>query len=454
MATYVPAKRATELIFYMGLVSQSTGQFQANPTLAAGDVKVSKDGGALANLSALPAVTPAGSKMVKVTLSGTEMTADNVTLVFSDAAGAEWDDCIVNIQTAANQIDDLATPTNITAGTITTATNVTTVNGLAANVITAASIATGAIDADAIADNAIDAGAIAADAITAAKIADGAIDAATFAAGAITATVIATDAIDADAIKADAVTEIQSGLSTLTAAGVRTAIGLATANLDTQLDALPTNAELATALGTADDAVLAAVAAVQSDTNDIQTRLPAALSGDGFIKADLKSIEDELTDGNNATLKLKKLEIVNDSGIGIQVTALNEALYMLGDSFGGDSFGGVYIEGGSSGIEVATTGTNRNAVNLFGSGTGKAISAPKNIAVSDGVLTLAAIAAAVWANATRTLTAISDSAGITTLLTRIASALSISGGKVESNVKQVNDVDLTGDGSGTPWGPA
>ena len=46
----------------------------------------------------------------------------------------------------------------------------------------------------------------------------------------------------------------------LTAAGIRSAVGLATANLDTQLDALPTNAELATALGTADDAVLAAIA--------------------------------------------------------------------------------------------------------------------------------------------------------------------------------------------------
>jgi hypothetical protein len=111
MATYVPAKRATELIFYMGLVSQSTGQFQTNPTLAAGDVKVSKDGGALANLTTLPAVTPAASKMVKVTISSTEMTADNVTLVFSDAAGAEWDDVIINIQTAARQIDDLAYPT-------------------------------------------------------------------------------------------------------------------------------------------------------------------------------------------------------------------------------------------------------------------------------------------------------------------------------------------------------
>jgi hypothetical protein len=59
-----------------------------------------------------------------------------------------------------------------------------------------------------------------------------------FAAGSITAAAIATDAIDADAIAASAVTEIQSGLSTLDATGVRTAVGLAAANLDTQLSAL------------------------------------------------------------------------------------------------------------------------------------------------------------------------------------------------------------------------
>ena len=75
----------------------------------------------------------------------------------------------------------------------------------------------------------------------------------------------------------------------LDASGVRAAVGLASANLDTQLADLPTNAELATALGTSDDAVLAVlgtpagaslaadVAAVQADTNDIQGRLPAAL---------------------------------------------------------------------------------------------------------------------------------------------------------------------------------
>lgn len=111
MATYVPAKRATEYIFWVGLVSQAdTKLLQTNPTLAAGDVKVSKDGGALANLATLPAVTPASSKLVKVTLSSTEMTADNVTVIFSDAAGAEWCDLLINIQTAARQIDDLTFP--------------------------------------------------------------------------------------------------------------------------------------------------------------------------------------------------------------------------------------------------------------------------------------------------------------------------------------------------------
>jgi len=85
---------------------------------------------------------------------------------------------------------------------------------------------------------AITAGSIASDAITAAKIADGAIDAATFATGAITATAIAADAIGASELAADAVAEIQSGLSTLTAADVRTAVGLASANLDTQLSAI------------------------------------------------------------------------------------------------------------------------------------------------------------------------------------------------------------------------
>ena len=48
----------------------------------------------------------------------------------------------------------------------------------------------------------------------------------------------------------------------LTAAGIRTALGLAAANLDTQLGNIPTNSELTTALDAADDDVLAAIAAL------------------------------------------------------------------------------------------------------------------------------------------------------------------------------------------------
>lgn len=112
MTSYVTPKKGVEFIFYAGLPSvASSSIFQSNPTIAAGDFKVSIDGGALNNLATLPAVTPASSKMVKFTLSTSEMNGDNVTVIGSDAAGGEWKDIIVNIQTSARQIDDLAWPT-------------------------------------------------------------------------------------------------------------------------------------------------------------------------------------------------------------------------------------------------------------------------------------------------------------------------------------------------------
>lgn len=112
MASYVPAKKGVEYIFYIGLVSQAnTKIFQANPTIAAADFKVQIDGGAQVNPATLPAVTPAGSKTVKVTLSTSEMNGDNIQLVCSDAAGAEWCDLVINIQTSARQVDDLTFPT-------------------------------------------------------------------------------------------------------------------------------------------------------------------------------------------------------------------------------------------------------------------------------------------------------------------------------------------------------
>jgi hypothetical protein len=111
MASYVTPKKNTAFVFYLGLVSQAdTKLLQTNPTLAAGDVKVAIDDGAPANLATLPVVDAEFTKRVKVSLSAAEMNGDNISVLFSDAAGAEWCEQLVNIQTSARQIDDLAYP--------------------------------------------------------------------------------------------------------------------------------------------------------------------------------------------------------------------------------------------------------------------------------------------------------------------------------------------------------
>lgn len=99
MPNYNPPIRGQAYRLYVSLPSQSDPRtMQSNPTLASGDAKVSKDGGALSNTATLPVVTPASSKLVQVDLSASEMDADNVTVILSDAAGAEWGDITINIQ--------------------------------------------------------------------------------------------------------------------------------------------------------------------------------------------------------------------------------------------------------------------------------------------------------------------------------------------------------------------
>lgn len=111
MPSYVTPKKNTAYIFYAGLVDQAnTKLLKAAPTLAAGDFKVSIDGGAFANLATLPTVTPAGGTAVKISLSAAEMNGDNIVVTCIDAAGAEWCDQLINLQTSARQIDDLTFP--------------------------------------------------------------------------------------------------------------------------------------------------------------------------------------------------------------------------------------------------------------------------------------------------------------------------------------------------------
>ncbi len=154
---------------------------------------------------------------------------------------------------------------------------------------------------------------------------------------------------------------------------------------------------------------------ILSNLSALSSRLPAALSGDGYIMADLKSIDDELTDGNNATLNLAHLNIVNTTGnaitafsfspgshgiaarattgnginatgsIGVNVYGLNQGVFLEGDSAGLL----VYGDDGNA-VEFQSFGTGTHGLSI--TGTGKSINAPQDIAVSDGDLTLANIA--------------------------------------------------------------
>jgi hypothetical protein len=100
-APYNPPTKGED--FKIGISLQdlaNPGSFKANPTLAAGDFKVSKDGGAFANLTTLPSAIPASGVRVEIALSATEMTADNVFVSCIDQTSPkEWADYCFEIVT-------------------------------------------------------------------------------------------------------------------------------------------------------------------------------------------------------------------------------------------------------------------------------------------------------------------------------------------------------------------
>jgi hypothetical protein len=101
-APYNPPVKNEDFIIRIALEDYANpGNMKSNPTIAAGDFKVDKDGGGLSNLSTLPSVDPASTVLVKITLSSTEMNADVVTLVCVDqTAPKEWADFVLSIPTS------------------------------------------------------------------------------------------------------------------------------------------------------------------------------------------------------------------------------------------------------------------------------------------------------------------------------------------------------------------
>lgn len=98
-APYNPPVRGEDLVLYIALVDATDPlSFKVSPQIDTGDFKISKDGGALANLTTTPTVEPAGSCIVKLTLSVAECTADNIVIVGVDMnATKEWADFFLSI---------------------------------------------------------------------------------------------------------------------------------------------------------------------------------------------------------------------------------------------------------------------------------------------------------------------------------------------------------------------
>ena len=102
-APYNPPTKSEDFKIRIALEDLANpGHFKANPTIAAGDFKVDIDGGGLTNLTTLPSVDPAGSVLVLVSLSNTEMNGDVITIVGIDQTSPpEWADFVVSIPTVA-----------------------------------------------------------------------------------------------------------------------------------------------------------------------------------------------------------------------------------------------------------------------------------------------------------------------------------------------------------------
>jgi hypothetical protein len=103
VSPYNPPVKNEDFIIRVALDDYNTpGRAKSSPTIAAGDFKVDKDGAGLNNLATLPSVDPAASKLVKITLSATEMNADVVSVVCSDQTDPpEWCDLVFSIPTTA-----------------------------------------------------------------------------------------------------------------------------------------------------------------------------------------------------------------------------------------------------------------------------------------------------------------------------------------------------------------
>lgn len=200
-------------------------------------------------------------------------------------------------------------------------------------------------------------------------------------------------------------------------------------------------------------AVKGETATILSDTNDIQTRLPAALVG-GRIDANASAISGDSVAADNAEAFFDGTGYAGTGNVIPTVTTLTGHTAQTGDAFarlgapaGASHAADIAALKVVADATLADTGTD-GVVVAAGSKTGYALGVGGigATAFAAGAIDSAAIAAgAIDADA------LAADAG-----TEIGAAVlaAATANPIDANIQEVNDIVLTGDGTiGTPWGP-
>lgn len=321
MATKNPPVKNAAFTFRIVLFAQSDNQIKTTPTIAAGDFKVSTDGGALANPGTLPSESPASSGQVLITLTADEMNGDEIVVRWIDASGDEWHSGAAVLHTIASgqQFDQLATATALAAG-VTVASNGITAASIASNAITSAKIATSAISNAKIASNAIDSTKIASGALTSAAFASGAITQSAIAAGTLIDSKFGSGAITADILAADAAAEIADAVWDEAMADHVTAGTTGNALYNAYLNATTVLARLGAFTGTG--------------VNTVIGFFQALMRSDATTPSDVGGTYDDATDS---------LQAIKDGGLSLGAGAITSSTFASGaitaDAIAADAIG-------------------------------------------------------------------------------------------------------------------
>jgi len=365
-----------------------------------------------------------GNKSEEVVLHITQASMAPVTLVYELYRPDVTDGETITVSSGAIS----------TVTTTTTATSVTTVNGLAAGVITAASIAADAItDAKVASDVTIASVTGAVGSVTGNVGGNVTGSVGSVASGGITATSIAADAIGASELAADAVTEIAAGVwGSLTSA--LTTVGSAGKLIVDNLNATVSSRASQTSVDTVDDFLDTEVAAIKAKTDALPTDPAdasdiaasfATVNGTlatiaGYIDTEVASIL-AAVDTEVAAIKAKTDNLPADpadaSDIAARFTTLDTA--------------------------VADLPTNAELATALGT-------------ADDAVLAQVALVKAKTDLIPAAPAAVGDipSADITAIKAKTDSLTFTVAGQVDTNLKSVTGVAVTGSGSeADPWGP-